>query len=136
MLDNERVELGRKAGNGDLQAALKLVGLLTRDSPVGNEVFKIRRRSDGAWAHKQNSTTSFNGGKAKGSVWSTKAAIIGHLGHWFNRSTRWLAGGVMETGKHCRDNRYAGCDLVRYVTLEVSAEDVITLCKNKWGGGK
>ena len=125
MLDNERAELGRKAGNGDLQAALKLVGLLLRTTEAnvisdGPEIFRIRHRANGDFYNGRYFTS-------KGKAWNRLSSVMSSLSYWWKTTRARYRTAI---------DQYKDCDLVRYVTLEVSAEDVITLCKNKWGDGK
>jgi len=138
-VNDERLRLSRLAAEGDVQACMRLLGLLMRDK-AGDEfsagsVWKIRRRSDGAYSSARSYGDVFAKGHNRkkappGKSWGYKSSAMAHIRGWFKRKHY-----DYNTNRYVerRDDRYEGCDLVRFITLEVEAQDVMKLCEERWG---
>lgn len=114
MLDDERRRLARQAGEGDLQAALRLIsGLIRQGRDLGGaNVWRIRRKSDGMIMCPAAKFSKLGG------FWHHLSGVMSHLEMWLD-----------SLESYGNPKRYDGCELVRYVTLEISAEDISSICE-------
>lgn len=138
-MNDERLRLSRLAAEGDVQACMRLLGLLLRDK-AGDEfssgsVWKIRRRKDGAYSSARSYGDVFAKSPNRrkpppGKSWGYKSSAISHIRAWF-KARVWDPGAGRYVER--RNKQYEDSELVRFITLEVESQDVLTLCKEKWG---